>query len=321
MASSYEPLLSSPIGKKTSLPCRALLVALSLAAVICLTSFVALRLSTTTNTISLRPSDLCTNSPSPSSCHVIVADILTLSTPKPTPLHVFNSLVTKSLHQIDSIELELNRSNNYDQSAALADCAQLMDLSRDRLTDSITAVATGAHTNARTWLSAVLTNHATCRDGLSGPTTNSNLESQLKVLMDQASATLAVLNAVDSSTASQRDEAINRPVLGFPAWMSFRDRKLLEASGDGITANVVVAKDGSGKYKKVQDAVDSAPDKGTARYVIYVKKGFYKENVIIGKKKTNVMIVGDGMDDTVISGSLNFVDGTSTYNTATLGEV
>ena len=187
-----------------------------------------------------------------------------------------------------------------------------MDMSRDRLTDSITAVATGALTDVRTWLSAVLTNHATCLNGLTGPI-KSNLQSHLAVLMDHASASLAVLNSI--SSPSQNDNYVTKRVVDFPSWMPFRDRKLLEASAaNGIPADAVVAKDGSGKFKKVQDAVNAAPQKSSRRYVIYVKKGVYGENVVIPKKNTNLMIVGDGMTATILTGSLNVVDGATTFN-------
>jgi hypothetical protein len=39
-----------------------------------------------------------------------------------------------------------------------------------------------------------------------------------------------------------------------------------------------------------------------------------------GKKKRELMIVSDGMDATVITGSRNVVDGSTTFNSATLGE-
>ena len=70
----------------------------------------------------------------------------------------------------------------------------------------------------------------------------------------------------------------------------------------------------------MKEAVDAAPDGGKSRYVIHVKKGVYKENVEVGKKKRELMIVGDGMDATVITGSRNVVDGATTFNSATLGE-
>jgi pectinesterase len=69
----------------------------------------------------------------------------------------------------------------------------------------------------------------------------------------------------------------------------------------------------------VAEAVASAPNKGKTRYVIYVKNGTYEEKVDISSQKTNVMLVGDGADATIITGSLNVVDGTGTFQSATVG--
>ncbi|CAK9164035.1 unnamed protein product [Ilex paraguariensis] len=102
-----------------------------------------------------------------------------------------------------------------------------------------------------------------------------------------------------------------------PNWLSLRDRKLLQSTNSTIKADVVVAKDGSGKYTTIGDAMKAAPDTSTKRFVIYVKKGVYNENVRVEKTKWNVMVIGDGMNATVVSGSLNFVDGTPTFSTAT----
>ncbi|MCI54491.1 pectin methylesterase, partial [Trifolium medium] len=85
------------------------------------------------------------------------------------------------------------------------------------------------------------------------------------------------------------DEFIDESLNGdFPSWVTSKDRRLLESSVGDVKANVVVAKDGSGKFKTVVEAVASAPDNGKTRYVIYVKRGIYKEKVDIGSKKTNV---------------------------------
>ncbi|KAF3772697.1 putative pectinesterase/pectinesterase inhibitor 46 [Nymphaea thermarum] len=86
----------------------------------------------------------------------------------------------------------------------------------------------------------------------------------------------------------------------------------------GIKADVVVAKDGSGDVKTVAAAIAKAKDVNTGgRFIIYVKKGVYAETVIVDKKLPNIMLVGDGMDATTITGSLNSVDGVQTYNSAT----
>ncbi|XP_031490455.1 pectinesterase-like [Nymphaea colorata] len=86
----------------------------------------------------------------------------------------------------------------------------------------------------------------------------------------------------------------------------------------GIKADVVVAKDGSGDVKTVAAAIAKAKDVSTgSRFIIYVKKGVYAETVTVDKKLPNIMLVGDGMDATTITGSLNSVDGVQTYNSAT----
>ncbi|KAG4403998.1 hypothetical protein GLYMA_01G240300v4 [Glycine max] len=145
------------------------------------------------------------------------------------------------------------------------------------------------------------------------------MKDELEDLISRARTSLAMFVAV---LPPKVEQIIDEPLSGdFPSWVSSKDRRLLESTVGDIKANVVVAKDGSGKFKTVAEAVASAPDNGKTRYVIYVKKGTYKENVEIGKKKTNVMLVGDGKDATVITGNLNFIDGTTTFKTATVAAV
>ena len=56
------------------------------------------------------------------------------------------------------------------------------------------------------------------------------------------------------------------------------------------------------------------------RFVAYVKKGVYVENIDLDKNTWNVMINGDGMTETVVSSSRNFINGTSTFETSTFGK-
>ncbi|GJN37830.1 hypothetical protein PR202_gb26823 [Eleusine coracana subsp. coracana] len=82
--------------------------------------------------------------------------------------------------------------------------------------------------------------------------------------------------------------------------------------------DVVVAQDGSGRYRTVSEAVARAPSHSRRRYVIYVKRGVYHENVEVRKKKTNIVIVGEGMGETVISGSRSIAGGWTTFRSATV---
>lgn len=103
----------------------------------------------------------------------------------------------------------------------------------------------------------------------------------------------------------------------FPEWIRSEDRKLLETNG--VSYDVSVALDGTGNFTTIMDAIKEAPDYSLKRFVIYIKKGLYLENVEIKKKKWNLVMLGDGMDVTVISGNRNFVDGWTTFRSATFG--
>jgi len=103
-----------------------------------------------------------------------------------------------------------------------------------------------------------------------------------------------------------------------PSWVKPRERKLLQSSG--VSPDAVVALDGSGNYGTIMDAVLAAPDYSMKRFVIYIKKGVYVENVEIKKKKWNIMMVGDGMDATVISGNRSYIDGWTTFRSSTFGK-
>lgn len=70
-------------------------------------------------------------------------------------------------------------------------------------------------------------------------------------------------------------------------------------------AEVVVAKDGSGDFKMVQEAVNAACNRRPpgGRYEVHVKVGIYKENVVIPKTVRYVKMFGDGINKTVITGN------------------
>ncbi|KAG5516541.1 hypothetical protein RHGRI_037299 [Rhododendron griersonianum] len=258
------------------------------------------------------------------SCWAMVSEVASGNTMQLKSVDLLQMFLEKSTSHIrDAMEMASSishRINDPKEQAAIADCLELMDLSVDRVMGSILALGKQTarfHSDAHSWLSSVLTNHVTCLDGLNGPA-RPMMEPKLKDLMARARASLAMVVAV---TPPPADEVV-QPLNGkFPRWVTSRDRKLLEAPGRDIVSNVVVATDGSGNYTSVGDAVASAPNNGKTRYVIYVKAGTYNETVRIAKGKTNLMLVGDGMNLTIITGSLNVVDGSTTFNSATVGSV
>ncbi|KAG2727027.1 hypothetical protein I3760_01G141100 [Carya illinoinensis] len=109
---------------------------------------------------------------------------------------------------------------------------------------------------------------------------------------------------------------------GFPAWINGLQRKLLGSTNTGnIKADVVVAKDGSGKYKTINEALIDIPKNNNKTFVIYIKAGVYQEQIILNKHMTQVTMIGDGPTKTKITGNKNFVDGTPTFKTATVSAI
>ncbi|KAL4570382.1 hypothetical protein LXL04_026034 [Taraxacum kok-saghyz] len=100
------------------------------------------------------------------------------------------------------------------------------------------------------------------------------------------------------------------------------DYRLIQSveGGGTIQANLVVAQDGSGDFTRVTRAIRAFANRriGTERYVIYVKSGVYKENIVITQSMTNLTLIGDGIDATVVTSDKNYNEGYTTGNTATV---
>ncbi|KAI4312997.1 hypothetical protein MLD38_037779 [Melastoma candidum] len=219
-------------------------------------------------------------------------------------------------------------------SNAVADCLDLLDSTVDELSWSVSAAqnpkrkdnGTGdLGSDLRTWLSAALVNQDTCMEGFDG-TSSGIVKGLVSGGISQITSLVEDLLTMVNPRNPYRIPNSNRV---FPSWVDPRDMKLLMQAGSGrgnanssnagiVMADVVVAQDGSGNFTKIQDAVNAAPDySANKRFVIYVKKGIYNENIDIKRKKWNIMMFGDGMGTTVISANRNFIDGWTTFRTAT----
>ncbi|XP_010266280.1 PREDICTED: pectinesterase-like [Nelumbo nucifera] len=207
---------------------------------------------------------------------------------------------------------------------AWADCVELYADTVSQLNRSMASKNPLIWSDAQTWLSAAITNEQTCRNGFIELSSSSQLSSfpfMLTNLSKMVSNSLAINKAAASTSSASlfgKQGANNRRLLsdGFPTWVSAADRKLLQSSGAASQADVVVAADGSGNYKTISEAVAASSKRSGSRFVIYVKRGVYKENVEI--KASNIMLIGDGIDATIVTGSRNVQDGSTTFRSATV---
>lgn len=104
-------------------------------------------------------------------------------------------------------------------------------------------------------------------------------------------------NSCSSTTGSSLNVAGS-----LPNWLRSQDRRLLLEESFPI-ANITVAQDGSGNYTTIQEAVDAAPINSSIRFVIHIKSGVYDEVVRVPFLTKNVMFLGDGINQTIITGN------------------
>ncbi|XP_060210778.1 probable pectinesterase/pectinesterase inhibitor 12 [Lycium barbarum] len=79
-----------------------------------------------------------------------------------------------------------------------------------------------------------------------------------------------------------------------------------------------VAQDGSSNYNTMIDAGLTAPNNNIVQYYIQTKQGTYNEYVQIEEWQTNIVLIGEGMDKTIISRNKSFGGGIGTYHTTTM---
>lgn len=87
-------------------------------------------------------------------------------------------------------------------------------------------------------------------------------------------------------------------------------------------ADFVVAQDGSATHRTISQALAVVSRMGKSRLnrvIIYIKAGVYKEKIEIDRHMKNIMLVGDGMDRTIVTNNRNVPDGSTTYGSATFG--
>ena len=77
---------------------------------------------------------------------------------------------------------------------------------------------------------------------------------------------------------------------------------LLRTQPAKAPVRLVVAADGSGKFRTIQGAINSLPDSSATPRTIYIKKGVYREKLYI--EKANIILEGEDREKTVILASI-----------------
>ncbi|XP_077235468.1 plant invertase/pectin methylesterase inhibitor superfamily [Tasmannia lanceolata] len=260
----------------------------------------------------------CSRTPHPKPCEYFLTHMPNSSAPK-----------TKSEFQKMAMKIAMDRAlraqnktmwlgsmcRNEREKAAWADCLELYESTLIQLNRTLDPSVVCTDFDAQTWLSTALTNLETCTTGFM----ELGVSDYMLPLMSNNVSKL-ISNTLAINKLPPVEEKFED---GFPKWVSAGDRKLLQASSPASQANLVVAQDGSGNFRTIKEAIDAASKqrKGSGRFIIYVKGGIYKENVVIGNNMMNLMLVGDGMRQTIVTGSKSVGGGSTTFDSATFAVV
>lgn len=254
------------------------------------------------------------------------------------------------------IEKYLSRSSTLTTGAirALEDCHFLAEINLDFLSSSFQIVnktqtlSTLQADDVQTLLSAIVTNTQTCLDGLKETASSWSMKNGISTPLANDTMLYRVSLALfkkgwvhkknkGPSRPNKRQGAFKNGTL--PLKMSNKNkaifetvgrRKLLQTTENGdddlvvVSDIVIVCQNGTGNYTTISDAVAAAPNNTVASsgyFLIYVTAGVYEEYVSIAKNKKYLMIIGDGINQTVITGNHNVVDGWTTFNSSTFAVV
>ncbi|KAL2954038.1 hypothetical protein AAZX31_19G199300 [Glycine max] len=263
--------------------------------------------------------------------------------------------VRKSLSQsrkfLNNMYSYLQHPSSYSQPTirALEDCQFLAELNFEYLSTTRGTVdkasdvlPTSQASDVHTLLSAVLTNQQTCLDGLQTSASDSRVKNDLSSQLSEN----AKLDSVSLYLFTKAWDSENKTSTSWqhqnerlPLKMSNKVRaiydsargqgkKLLQTMDDNesvlVSDIVVVSKDGSGNFITINDAITAAPNNTAATdgyFIIFIAEGVYQEYVSIAKNKKFLMLIGDGINRTIITGDHNVVDGFTTFNSATFAVV
>ncbi|KAL9233330.1 hypothetical protein vseg_008348 [Gypsophila vaccaria] len=249
----------------------------------------------------------------------------------------FKSMLKQYLRP--SYTKSLSKTNIY----ALQDCRSLASLTLDYLSSTFHTINTTDNTlttndinQVHTMLSAIITNLDTCLDGLleAQPKSNNITQDLKNHIYNNTmlySVSLALFTQGWSPTKSSHGRHLYNNNNVRPSHKRLtatsnvnygNKRRLIELGDMGIVINnmVVVNQNGSGNFTTISDAITSTPNNtkvNSGYFGIYVMSGVYEEYVVIPSNKKYLVMIGDGINQTIITGNHSVIEGWTTFNSAT----
>lgn len=114
-----------------------------------------------------------------------------------------------------------------------------------------------------------------------------------------------VQNGFDPTNPADRNTVLKGGYTALEAYLCSLVGEKIEINRDQKRPfDIIVAKDGTGDYTTINEAINAAPDNGE-RTIIFVKNGTYEEKVFVGNRyaesKKIISIIGESKDGVIIS--------------------
>ncbi|PIA37926.1 hypothetical protein AQUCO_02900052v1 [Aquilegia coerulea] len=244
--------------------------------------------------------------------------------------------VQKALNKFISLG-KLDLTNSTIDKMSMDDCQELLqhavydlEMAVSKVADSDMHKLHDLLAELNNWLSAVVAYKSSCLDDIINPELQKSIHDGLMNTTHLTYNTLGnvdeiskILTKIDMIIPSVEQNHKARILLntemdkdGYPTWFSAVDRKLLASHNNQLRPDAVVAKDGSGQFKCINDAIAAYRKNPGSRYIIYVKTGIYEEMVKVPYEATDVYMYGDGCTKTIVTGNKSKKD-SSTDQSAT----
>lgn len=234
---------------------------------------------------------ICAGTDFSQSCGDILSKVVQANASGAQPTDLLKATVSAAIDEIAAGIVELDKINKDIPEKAVAhdDCMALLGYAKKDLNASIYLLEGGVNDVATTTaelnnkLSAALTFQSMCVDGYP-EADQSTVQSALKKTEEHTTNSLVVASGLSSSSSSQSNNSAKRRLLttrlGVPAWIKQGDRRMLdEEEGKDMKSfiNMTVAKDGSGNFSSINEALKAVPQSFEGRYK-YLLHFFYKCN-------------------------------------------
>ncbi|KAK4354977.1 hypothetical protein RND71_027171 [Anisodus tanguticus] len=277
------------------------------------------------------------------------------SDPKELIKQAFDSTVDEIASSIKNSAPFKEAANDPRTKDALKICDEVLDRSIEEIKRSFSKIDSNDLNklikeyiyDVRSWLSSAVTFEETCIDAFANTTGDmgEKMKNLLKTANELSSVALDIVSNFEEQMAGLQGLGItNRrlltveaarvgggvtiaskgepsymvglPILAF--WVPGKkvNRRLLQVAS--LKPNVVVAQDGSGQHKSINEALKTVPPNNAQPYVIFIKAAIYNENVQVTNTMPNVVFIGEGPTKTKITGNKNYLDGLPIFSTATV---